>query len=146
MRLLVFCALMLIASELAFAGTPERDKAWDMLIAEAKKHGGGETQYKSSTSYVFQRPDGLFVTFTKMLDNGTRAVCVIAKDQNSTVCGNWDSGELRYCQRADAGSPWTYSDTPPKAPDAQKKGPFASLLASLGDIIGMGMRIRSSGH
>ncbi len=144
MRLLVSSALMLIASELAFAGTPERDRAWDMLIAEAKKHGGEETQYKSSASYVFQRPDGSSVTFTRMLDNGTRAVCVISKDQNSTVCGNWDSGKLRYGQRADAGSPWTYSDTPPKAPDAGDKGPFASLSASLGDVIGM--RIRSSGH
>lgn len=74
MRVLVGCALALMAAEFAFAETPERDKAWDLLIAEAKKHGGEETQYKTSTSYVFQRPDGLYVTFTRMLDNRTRGL------------------------------------------------------------------------
>ncbi len=140
MRLFVCCVLALMASELAFAGTPERDKAWDLLIAEAKKHGGEETQYKTSTSYVFHNPDGLSVTFTRMLDNGTRAVCVMSKDQNAIVCGNWDTRALKYGWRADAASPWTYSDTPPDKTSAEQKGPFASLLASLGDVIGMGMK------
>jgi hypothetical protein len=138
MRLLVCCALALMAAEFAFAGTPERDQAWDLLIAEAKKHGGGETQYKTSTSYVFQRPDGSFVTFTRMLDKGTRAVCVISQDQNVTICGNWETGKLLYGWRADAGSSWTYSDTPPDTTAAEEKGPLASLLASLGDLIEMG--------
>jgi hypothetical protein len=140
MRRLICCALALMAAEFAFAGTPERDKAWDLLIAEAKKHGGGETQYKTSTSFVFQRSDGSFVTFTWMPDNGTHAVCVISKDQNVTICGNWDTSKLKYGWRADAGSPWTYSDTPPDKTSAEEKGWFASLLASLGDVIGMGMK------
>ena len=82
----------------------------------------------------------MYVTFTRMLDNGTRAVCVMSKDQNATICGNWDTRKLKYGWRADAGSPWTYSDTLPDKTSAEEKGPLASLLASLGDIIGMGMK------
>jgi hypothetical protein len=139
MRFLVSCTLALMAAEAAFAETPERDKAWDLLIAEAKKHGGEETQYKTSTSYVFQRPDGLYVTFTRMLDSPTRAVCVISKDQNATVCGNWDTGKLKYGSRADAASAWTYSDSAPEAASAEEENPFASLLASLANVIEMDM-------
>lgn len=121
-RFLCFCAFLLLLGEVANAGTPERDKDWDLLIAEAKKHGGSETTYKTSTSYVFQKPDGRTVTFTRMLDTGVRAVCVLSKDQNVTVCGNWDSGQLRYGWRADSGSEWSYSDTPPQAAKAKEKG------------------------
>ena len=142
-RGLIGVALAMLVAAPAHAGTPERDEAWDALIAEAKKHGGQETQYKTSVSYVFRKSDGQYVTFTRMLDSPTRAVCVLSKEQTVTVCGNWDTGKLRYGWRADANSAWTYGDTPP----SEQKGFFGSLLARLGDIIGGGMKIskRASG-
>lgn len=140
--LLAGAALAQLAVAQAAAGTPERDRAWDALIAEAKKHGGEEIQYKTSVSYVFRKNDGEYVTFTKMLDSPTRAVCVLSKDQTVTVCGNWDTGKLRYGVRADANAAWTYSDTPPPAAE---KSPFASLLASFGDIIGAGLKTKGFG-
>ena len=127
----------------AFAGTPERDKAWNSLIAEAKKHGGVETVAQDSASYVFQRPDGLLVTFTRMLDGRIRAVCILAKDQNLVVCGDWDTGKIRYGKRADATSPLIYSDTPP--PDeAGAQG--AGLLETLLSMLAPGHTARSWGQ
>lgn len=129
--------LPLLAAGSALAGTPDRDKAWDQLIADAKKHGGQETQYKTSVSYVFQKPEGEYVTFTKMLDSPLRAVCVMSKDQTITTCGNWDTGKLRYGWRKDVDLPWAYSDDPP---GFEKKSAFGSLLAQFGDIFRMGMK------
>lgn len=61
------------------------------------------------------------------------------------MCGNWETRKLQYGWRADAGSPWTYSDTLPDKTSAEEKGPLASLLSTLGDIIGMGMK-SGKGH
>lgn len=142
---LISAALATLIAGPALAATPERDQAWDSLISEAKKHGGEETQYKTSVSYVFRNPDGEYVTFTRMLDSSTRAVCVLTKDQTLTVCGNWDTSKLRYGWRANADWPWTYSDTPPSE---QKSSGFGSLLMKLGDIMSLGMKTskRASGQ
>ena len=123
----------------ATAGTPERDKAWDALIAQAKKRGGAETPINNSISYVFQRPDGAYVSFTWMTDSPVRAVCVISKDQNLNVCGNWDTGKIAYGWRADANSPWTHSDNPPpKDAATSPKGPMDSLKSIFDDILEAG--------
>lgn len=137
MRLFVCCALALMAADSAHA-TPERDRIWDSLIAEAQKHGGSETRLDKSTSYVFQRPDGSYLTFTRSFANGVRAVCLISQDQTLTVCDDWDTGKIRYGWRADATSPWTQSDTPPSAPSADETTPIARLLAFLADVISWG--------
>ena len=136
MRLFVCCALALMAANSALA-TPERDRAWNLLIAEAQKRGGSETQLDKSTSYVFQRPDGSYVTFTHALTNGVRAICVISKDQDLAVCGDWDTEKLAYSWRADAASPWTHSDKPP-APIADEATPIAELFGFLGDVLSWG--------
>ena len=127
-------ALAALAAVPGYAGTPERDQAWDALIAEAKKHGGEETRYKTSVSYVFRKSDGEYVTLTQMLDSPTRAVCLLSKDQNLTLCGNWDTGKLRYGARLGAFAPWSYSDT---SFNEQKGGVLGSLLSGLGDIISL---------
>ena len=137
MRWLVCVALATLIAGPALAGTPERDKAWDALVSEAKKHGGEETQYKNSVSYVFRKSDGEILTLTRMLDSPTRAVCVLTKDQTLTVCGNWDTGKLRYGVRPDGDSPWSYSDTPPAE---QQSSGFGAVLSKLGDIMSMGMK------
>jgi hypothetical protein len=117
--------------------SPERDQVWDSLIAEAQKRGGLETRLDKSTSYVFQRPDGAYVTFTHASTNGVRAVCLISKSQNLAVCDDWDTGKLAYGWRADAASPWTHSDKPP-APSADEATPIAKLLGFLGDVLSRG--------
>ncbi len=140
MRRLVLSAPVGLAAGLAFAGTPDRDAAWAALIAEAKKHGGVETILGSTGSYVFQRPDGLYVMFTRTLDSRTHAVCVLAMAQNFITCEDWDSGKITYGQRPDANSPWKYSDKPPGEEGAAQKGPVASLLSTLADILGSAKR------
>ena len=140
MRLFVCCALALMAADSAHA-TPERDRIWDSLIAEAQKHGGSETRLDKSTSYVFQRPDGAYVTFTHSFSNGVRAVCLISKDQKLIVCDDWDTGKLRYGWRADAASPWTHSDNPPSANEAT---PIDTLLGFLGQVLSTGATRGSS--
>jgi hypothetical protein len=139
MRWFICVALATLAAGPAFAGTPERDKTWDLLIAEARKHGGEETQYKTSVSYVFRKSDGEFVTFTKMLDSPTRAVCVLSKDQIVTVCGNWDTGKLRYGWRADADAPWSYGDTPPHG---QEQGVFGGLRSMFHAFMNAGEKFK----
>lgn len=74
-----------------------------------------------------------------MTDTNVRAVCVIAKDQNGSVCGNWDSKEIRYGWRADANSPWTYSASPPPAAEPTL---MAKMLANLADLIEMGTKTK----
>jgi hypothetical protein len=118
------------------AGTPERDKAWDALIAEAKKHGGVETKLDQSASYVFKRPDGSFITFTHLLKGDKRAACLVAKEQNATVCIDWDSGKTTYGGRKDAASPWVNRAAPDEA-DVEKPGLLQSLLSGFGSILGM---------
>ena len=52
-----------------------------------------------SASYVLQRPDGSYVTFTRLLGAAKRSVCLISKDQHASVCIDWDSN---WKQRAAA--------------------------------------------
>ena len=134
MRLFVCCVLAITAANSALA-TPERDRAWDALIAEAQKHGGQEMRLDKSASYVFQRPDGSFLTFTRLFDKQTRSVCLIAKDQNLTVCGDWETGKISYGWHADATRTWTHSDT----------SPVDMLLSFLGKVLATGAE-RSGGY
>lgn len=123
----------------AFAATADRTKAWDALIGEAKKHGGVETKLDRSASMVFQRPDGSFVTFTHMLTGDKRAACLVSKDQNATVCVDWDSGKTTYGDRRDIASPWRFHE--PRAADesgTDKPGLLASLLSGFAAILGAG--------
>jgi hypothetical protein len=135
-RFFLACALAMMAVNSALA-TPERDRSWDSLIAEAQRRGGSETRLDKSTSYVFQRPDGEYVTFTHALTNGVRAVCVISKDQNVVVCADWDTGKLTYGWRADALSLWTHSDKPPD-PNADQATPIDQLFGFLGNVLTWG--------
>jgi hypothetical protein len=133
-RSFLCCALALMAANSALA-TPERDRIWDSLIAEAQRRGGSETRLDKSTSYVFQRPDGVYVTFTHSFANGVRAVCLVSKDQKLVVCDDWDTGKLRYGWRADAAAAWTQSDNPPSA---DQKTPIDMLLGFLAQILNTG--------
>jgi len=143
MRWPVCVALAALAAGSALAGTPERDQDWDALIAEAKKHGGEETQYQNSVSYVFfRKSDGEWVTFTRMLDSPTRAVCVLSKPQTLTVCGNWDTGKLRYGLRSDANSQWSYSDDPPAE---ETRNVLPAILGKLAEIMNGGKKSSKRG-
>ena len=64
-----------------------------------------------------------------------RAVCLVTKDQNIVVCGDWDTGKLRYGWRADAATAWTQSDNPPSADQAT---PIDMLLGFLGKVLSEG--------
>ena len=122
----------------AFAGTPDKDKRWDALIAEAKAHGGVETVLDRSASYVFQAPDGSFVTLTRVLKGSKRAVCLIAKDQNKSVCVDWDTGETTFGERAGAASPWRTRHAPPlEEAWANEPGLYQTLMSGLLDVISM---------
>jgi hypothetical protein len=96
-------------SPVAAAETPDRNQAWDALIAEAKEHGAEETKLDRSTSYVFQRPDGSYLTFTRLptTDKG-RSVCLIAKELTATACVDWDTGKVKLGKRRDAATPWKF--------------------------------------
>jgi hypothetical protein len=135
-RVFLTCALAMMAASSALA-TPERDRSWDALIAEAQRRGGSETRLDNSASYVFQRPNGEYVAFTHALTNGARAVCMISKDQNLVVCDDWDTGKLTYSWRADALSLWTHSDKPPDANAAQAT-PIDQLFGFLGEVLSGG--------
>jgi hypothetical protein len=106
---LLWTCVALAAAAPACAGAPERDKAWGELVAQAKAHGAGETKLDRSASYVFQREDGSYLTFTRPLatDKG-RSICLIAKDLTATACIDWDSGQLKLGRRADAATPWKF--------------------------------------
>jgi hypothetical protein len=131
----------------AFAGTPDKDKRWDALIAQAKAHGAAETALDRSTSYVFQARDGSFVTLTRVLDGSKRAVCLIAKDQMRSMCVNWDTGETTFGERAGAGSPWKTRDAPPiEEARANEPGPFQTLMRGFLNVVGtLGAGMRHSG-
>jgi len=99
--------LGLLLATPALADPPSRDaKSWDLLIEAAKQRGGTETRLDKSTSYVFQQQDGDFLTLTEWRSPLKRFVCVIAKDQKSTVCVRWETGRTTYGERADDASPW----------------------------------------
>ena len=135
---LILLAVAALAIGSAFKGTQDKDKRWDALIAQAKAHGGVETVLDRSASYVFQAPDGSFVTLTRVLQGSKRAVCLIAKDQKASVCVDWDTGETTFGERADAASPWKTRDAPPlEEAWANQPGPFQTLMSGLLNIIGM---------
>jgi hypothetical protein len=117
----------------AIGGTAERNNAWDALIEEAKAHGGVETKLDKSASYVFQRPDGSYLSFTRLLatDKG-RSVCLIANDENATACVDWDSGKLTLGSRADPATPWKFRSVASlDAFEAEQPGVFENLLSSI---------------
>jgi len=135
--LLILVAIAALDIGSAFAGTPDKDKRWDALIAQAKAPGGVETVLDDSASYVFQAPDGSFVTFTRLLDGSKRAVCALTKDQNATFCVDWDTGKTTFGERADLASPWKFSDAPPiEEAGANQQGPFQTLMSVFFNIIG----------
>jgi hypothetical protein len=134
---LTLSCLIAHAVSVAQAGTPERDKAWAALVAAAKGHGGTETKLDRSASFVFQRPDGSYVTFTRLLqsDNG-RSVCLIAKDENATACVDWESGKLTLGSRADPATPWTFRSLASlDAFEAEKPGVVQQLFSSIQSLV-----------
>jgi len=125
-------ALTLTSAE---AAAPDKDKAWDALIEQVKQHGGVETVLDRSASYVFQRPDGSYVTFTRLLAAAKRSVCLISKDQHASVCVDWDSGKTSYGDHADAASPWRVHEGPSvEETAANQPGPLEGLLSWLGSF------------
>ena len=134
----------LLACGSVFAGTAERDQGWDKLIAEAQAHGGVETKLDKSASYVFQRPDGSYVSFTRLLatDKG-RSVCLIAKDQNATACVDWTTGKLTLGNRADPATPWKFrSIASLDAFEAEQPGFFEKLLSAIKGLASPARRSR----
>jgi len=119
----------------AYAGAPDKDKAWDALIDEAKKHGGVETVLDRSASYVFQRTDGSYVAFTRLLAAAKRSVCLISRDLHASVCVDWDNGKTSYGDRADAASPWRVHEGPSvEETAANQPGPLDGFLSWLGSF------------
>jgi hypothetical protein len=135
MRVALCVLVAALTPACAVAAMSERDKAWDALIAAAKAHGGVVTKLDQSSNYVFQRPDGSFVTFTQMLNGGKRAACLVAKKQDATVCIDWDSGKTTYGDRKDAASPWVIHAARPADEDTETPGLLASLLSGFGNIL-----------
>ena len=136
-RFLVPLALAALGGASAFAGAPEKDRRWDALITQAQAHGGVETVLDKSASYVFQVQDGSFVTLTRVLKGSRRAVCLIAKAQNRSVCVDWDTGETAFGERADAASPWKIGGAPPlEEAWANEPGPFQTLMSGFLDVVG----------
>ncbi|MDQ6702906.1 MAG: hypothetical protein M3Z96_07295 [Pseudomonadota bacterium] len=78
-----------LALGLALAALPAKadtvkDTGWESLITSAINRGGVETISGDTGSYVFVRPDGMIVTFTRRLDNKIRLICV----QHASIPGN----------------------------------------------------------
>jgi hypothetical protein len=135
LRRLTILTLAALAASPAYGGAPDKDKAWDALIEQVKTHGGVETVLDKSASYVFQRPDGSYVTFTRLLAAAKRSVCLISKDNHASVCVDWDSGKTSYGDHADAASPWRVHEGPSVEETAAKQpGPLDNLLSWLGSF------------
>lgn len=133
----ILSCIVAAAISTAQAGSPERDKAWDALVAAAKAHGGTETKLDRSASFVFQRPDGSYLSFTRLLqsDNG-RSVCLIAKDENATACVDWESGKLTLGNRADPATPWSFRSLASlDAFEAEKPGVVQQLFSSIQSLV-----------
>jgi hypothetical protein len=133
-RACVGLAVVMLASA-AQSGTPARDKAWQALIEQAKAHGGVETKLDQSSSFVFQLPDGAYVTLTHMFKGGRRAACLVSKDQNATACFDWDNGKTSFAERKDVASPWVRKTASNPGDDEDKPSLLAQLLASFGDYL-----------
>ncbi len=106
--ILAFCVLH--AATAAHAGSL-KDAKWNALIAEAVKHGGVETISGNTGSYVFSRPDGMDMTFTRSLDNKIRLICIAYMSKNINVCMNWNDEKVTYSTRASETAPWVISST-----------------------------------
>lgn len=135
---LILLAIAAFGAGSAFAAQPDKDKRWDALIAQAKAHGGAETVLDRTASYVFQAPDGSFVTLTRVVGGSKRAVCLIAKDQNRSMCVNWDTGETTFSERSDSASPWKtrVAALPMEQVWANEPSPFQKLTSGFLNIIG----------
>jgi hypothetical protein len=115
--------------------TPEKDAAWDKLIADAVKRGGVETIMVKTASYVFAGPNGLNVTFARTLDNKVRAICAMYLNANVNVCMKWDTEKMNYATRASENAPWVVSDVPPDAPESAPETPlWLDLLSAFLDV------------
>ena len=133
----------------ALAKSPERDKAWEAMIAEAQKHGGQETRLDKSASYVFQRPDGSYLTLTRMLaGDKRRSVCLVAEAQTATTCIDWDTGKLTLGDRADSATPWRLQTLASLDEyQAQQPGVFEELVNGITTFVGRyGRRYWEDGH
>jgi hypothetical protein len=136
-RELLWVCVILAAVSPVRAGSPERDAAWSELIAQAKAHGAEETKLDRSASYVFQREDGSYLTFTRLLttDKG-RSICLIAKELTATACADWDTGRLKLGKRADAATPWSfYAFESLDALEAAKPGLLDQLVSSVNKLL-----------
>ena len=149
-RLSLRCASLLAAlgSCGALADGPDRDKAWAELVDQAKAHGAAETKLDRSSSYVFQRPDGSYLSLTWLAaPKAARSVCLIAKDENATACVDWDSGKLTLGDRADAATPWRFrAYASLDAFEAERPGLVDSLFAAVDKLIGLSQRNRRTAH
>jgi hypothetical protein len=140
-------AIALLVSVPAFAAAVDKSKAWDSLIEQAKVHGGVETKLDKSVSYVFQRTDGSYMSFTRLLAGAKdRSVCLIAEDENATVCVDWGTGKLTLGNRADPATPWKFrSITSLDAFEAAQPGFFDKFLLTIEHLAtGSGRSRRSS--
>lgn len=115
---------------------PPRDaKSWDRLIEAAKARGGAQTKLDKSSSYVFAQENGDFVTLTEWRSTPPkRFVCTIAKNQKSTVCVRWETGQTTYGERADAASPWKTRIASPLE-ETSATTPEGALLKQVFDYI-----------
>jgi hypothetical protein len=134
----------LLACSLAWGVSADRDKAWDKLIDQAKAHGGVETRLEKSSSYVFQRQDGSYVSFTRLFASEKgRSVCLIAKDENATACVDWDTGKLTLGSRADPATPWKFRSVASlDAFEAEQPGIFDKFVSTIKRLLSSGKRSR----
>lgn len=116
--ILAFC--LLHAATAAYVGSLQ-DAKWNALIAEAVKHGGVETFSGNTSSYVFSRPDGMDMTFTRSLDNKIRLGCIGYNEK------------MIYSTRASETAPWIAGSTPPaETAQARDTGSYLSRLFDTG--------------
>ena len=114
----------------------EKERQWNLLIAEAKRHGGVETIINKTGSYVFGGPNGLIVAFTRTLDNKRHFVCAMYLSANIQVCASWETEKMLYSTRTDEHSPWIVSDNPPPEAEAAPSTPI--WLDLLSAFLGVG--------
>lgn len=150
---LVLC--LSLAATPVYAGQDHgnlNDARWDALIASAINRGGVETISGDTGSYVFVRPDGMIVTFTRRLDNKIRLICVqhasipgnntalTAMNVDFQQCLNWNTGVTIYATRASESAAWVFSDVPPTAQELdpeqaqEQENPLPGLIGGVLEI------------